>query len=254
MRKERANRTAMKPYCLFTVFVILINGFAGAGTGLSYASEADPGESTPGLAEEVNYFLDIAFGAEFGNSTERIKKWERNVTIKVHGTPTREDMKTLEAVLSELNELTGYIRIQLVKSAGEANVSLYFVPASDFDRYLARYVRSRIGFFWAWWDGDMTINRATVLIASDGISQDERSHLIREELTQALGLMHDSRKYPESIFYSGRSTVSQYAEMDKLAIRLLYLDQVRPNMTRNDVLEVLKSIDLNGLKQTLKHR
>jgi hypothetical protein len=51
---------------------------------------------------------------------------------------------------------------------------------------------------------------------------DAQKHLLREELTQSLGLLNDSWKYPESIFYQGWTTTTEFTEMDKRLIDLIY--------------------------------
>ena len=59
------------------------------------------------------------------------------------------------------------------------------------------------------------------MVASEGITQQERSHLIREEITQSLGLFRDSWRYPDSIFYQGWTATGEYASIDGPTIRLL---------------------------------
>jgi hypothetical protein len=53
---------------------------------------------------------------------------------------------------------------------------------------------------------------------------DETSHkhLLREELTQSLGLFNDSWEYPESIFYQGWTTTTEFAPIDRELIDMLY--------------------------------
>jgi hypothetical protein len=51
---------------------------------------------------------------------------------------------------------------------------------------------------------------------------DAQKHLLREELTQALGLSNDSYDYPESIFYQGWTETTEYTELDKDVIRMMY--------------------------------
>jgi hypothetical protein len=50
----------------------------------------------------------------------------------------------------------------------------------------------------------------------------EQKHLLREELTQSLGLFNDSYKYPESIYYQGWTTTTEYAPIDIELIEMLY--------------------------------
>lgn len=55
--------------------------------------------------EEISYFLEIAFSAEYGNEVEKIKKWTSDIRIEILGSPTPEDKKELNKVVSELNNL-----------------------------------------------------------------------------------------------------------------------------------------------------
>jgi len=92
-----------------------------------------------------------------------------------------------------------------------------------------------MGFFWAWWDDSGALYRARILIATDGITQEERSHLIREELTQSLGMMNDSYEYKDSIFYQEWTDTGSYTEIDRAVIRILYDPRIEPGMTMDEV-------------------
>ena len=143
-------------------------------------------------------------------------------------------MYTLGQVFSELSGLVGSLELKLVQD--NPNVEIHFEPESKFPSILPDYVPGDSGFIWAWWRSS-EIYKATVLIASDdALPQKARSHLIREELTQALGFLQDSYSYPDSIFYQDWSMVTEYSDMDREIIRMLYLDDVAPGMTREDIL------------------
>jgi hypothetical protein len=189
---------------------------------------------------QINYFLEIAIGSEFGSSKPTIKKWDKDIRIKVNGSPTAEDLKTLQAVIDEINSLTNSIRLQI--DAKNPNLEIYFVPESQFTQYEPNYFPVNYGFFWTNWNNN-TIYNSRVLISTIGVTQKERSHLIREELTQSLGLMKDSYLYQESIFYQGWTEVTDYSEIDKAVIQILTLPEIRPGMTKSQVLEVLQKLE-----------
>jgi hypothetical protein len=184
----------------------------------------------------VSYFFEVAIGAEFGNSDAVIKKWESPIRINVYGQPTAADWETLRAVIADLRELAPTLDIELTDVA--PNLELYFVPEREFKDYEPNYQPLNMGFFWVWWD-ENTINRARVLIASEEITQAERSHLIREELTQALGLMQDSDRYPDSIFFRKWTETNRYSNLDRAIIALLYRPEIRPGMTQQDILRLI---------------
>lgn len=184
----------------------------------------------------LDYFLEIALMNEYNENESVIKKWVENLDIKVKGSPSQEDMDTLKHVLKELNELIKPIELRLVDKA--QNVEVFFVPESRFHEYVPEYEPINQGFFTAWEDANHEIYRAIVLISSEGISQKERSHLIREEITQILGLMNDSWKYNDSIFYQGWTAFNSFSEIDRKLIQMLYREDIRPGMRRSEV-EVL---------------
>lgn len=185
-------------------------------------------------SEQINYFVEVALGTEFGKSNSTIRKWKNDIKIQVVGTPTPEDQRTLKAVTRELQELTG-LNIQF--DDRNANMSIYFVPEPEFRRYEVNYIPRNYGFFWTQWNNN-TIYNAKILISTTGVTQRERSHLIREEITQSLGLMKDSSKYSNSIFYQGWTDTNEYTEIDRSIIRLLYRPEINPGMTREEVLSV----------------
>ena len=53
--------------------------------------------------------------------------------------------------------------------------------------------------------------------------------------------MRDSIKYPDSIFYARWTEVTEYSELDKAVIKILYSDEIEPNMTQSEAREVLES-------------
>ena len=187
--------------------------------------------------------MDIALGSEFGDQTRRIKKWERDIVIRVHGAATDQDYRTLETVTKELNQLIQGVKISLLDERAkiaktQANLEIYFAPESHFASILPAYEPTNYGFFWTWWQ-EQSIRTAKILIASEGITQKERSHLIREELTQSLGLMQDSWNYPESVFYQGWTDVNEYSDLDRRLIQMLYNPRLKAGMDDKAVQDVL---------------
>lgn len=203
-----------------------------------YAGE--PPERGPFTAEEINYFTLIALGTEFGDSRPVVSKWARPVRVQVHGTPTTADRETLRSVMVEVNRLLGEEKLLLVER--DPNLKLYFVPQSQFSDYDPDYVPGNKGFATVFWDAQNRIYKGIVLVTTEGITQQERSHLIREELTQALGLLKDTYDYPDSIFYQAWTDTTEYAEIDRKLIRMLYLPQIRPGMAEIEVRAVFNSL------------
>ena len=70
----------------------------------------------------------------------------------------------------------------------------------------------------------------------------EQMHLLREELTQSLGLGKDSEKYPNSIFQSSWTQTTEYLPIDRELIRLLYHPEMKIGLNDIAVEELLIEI------------
>ncbi|MGB3615212.1 MAG: DUF2927 domain-containing protein [Elainellaceae cyanobacterium] len=193
-------------------------------------------------AEEVDYFREIALGSEFGNASQRIRRWDSDINIRVHGNPTQADRTTLANVVRELDDILsqgtgGRVSVNVL-GAGDSqqpNVDMYFVPHGEFSRYEPNYRAGNLGFAYVNWSQDKIYKARILVTSTNDISQTERSHLIREELTQSLGLLKDSLRYADSIFYQGWTSTTDYSPLDRAVIQMLYSPEIRPGMDGRQV-------------------
>lgn len=206
---------------------------------------SQPKTIRPGAAfnqDQIDYFLEIALGAEYNQeATPKVHKWSGDIRIQVSGKPTQADLTTLQTVIREINALANRaIRLQLVDR--NPNIRIHFVPESQFSRLEPAYIPVNFGFFVTRWNNRGFIDYANVLITTTGVTQKERSHLIREELTQSLGLMRDSYRYADSMFYQPWTDVTRFSELDKALIQMLYMPGLKPGMTKAEALRTLNSL------------
>ena len=183
--------------------------------------------------EAIDYLAEVGFGVDSGSSSTVLHKWTEDVNLRIYGTPTPADVATLTQVVTELNELIQGIELTL--NDGPTDLEGYFVPEAQCQSIEPDYIPVNFGFFRVWWDHEAAIYRGRILVASADVTQPERSHLIREEITQSLGLFRDSWNYPGSIFYQGWTATGEYASIDGPTIRLLYQPQLLPGMTKLEV-------------------
>jgi hypothetical protein len=211
--------------------LILLIIFSFIFMTISYASESLLKEKY--TEEELDYFYEVAFGLEYGNNTNVIHKWNKS-EIKFSITGTDEYVRELNRVIRELTELTG---ITFTKVDKNADIDIYFINHSDFTKHVPnnKLVENSCGYFYAWWDEDNIIYKAKVLIAIDKGVIGEQRHLIREELTQSLGLMNDSDTCPISMFYQGRGLEEEYTDIDKSIIKLLYETNIKSGMSKSKI-------------------
>ncbi len=199
-------------------------------------------EQTEYTNDEVAYFKEIALQVEYGSGMQLIHKWVKELKIKVIGAPTTGDLDALERTIDNLNALSENIHIRHAKEDEEANTEVYFIPHTEFlaKNYVDKSIlQSNWGLGVIWWNRFGEINRAVILIATDKANSTERAHLIREELTQCLGLLNDSWEDSESLFYQGWGT-QNYTVRDKKVIQILYDPRIKPDMVELEIDRVLR--------------
>lgn len=208
----------------------------------------EPAEKTfqtkqrPKYSEQaIEYFQEIAFGSEWGDTDYPVRKWNSNPRIQVYGNPSEEDLNALNQTISDINSLQD--RIELKRVDSDPNIKIYFVPLEDFSQYHNNPKPGNWGLFYYWWKPEkFVIDEAKILISTDKPTQQARAHLVREEITQSLGLPRDSYSYPKSIFYQEYTSVPNYTELDKKLIQMLYEDEIKAGMSQTEAIEVFHNL------------
>jgi len=194
--------------------------------------------------DEVDYLQEIAFGFEYGSASEVIRKWGENPRLKIFGTPTQQDLTVLESLISDLNALMAEVQVELVDS--DPTVEVHFAEVAVFPSILPSYVPGNTGYFSIWFNELEQIYRSVVLIASDEGDQEVRSHILREEVTQMLGLGRDSWTYMSSIFYQGWTTTQEYAPIDEALIEMLYRPELPRGAAYRPAVDILRTLTRQG--------
>jgi DUF2927 family protein len=237
--------------------VLAVLLIAGCGTPKSTAGSASPSPSESALPSPVasspsasptptparprvtkkalNYFFAITIGSEYAKTkVDYIVKWTKpTVTVRTDGTMTSGDRSCLATVITDFNALSQSTDLQ-VTTARTSDIAMHFASLTKFKSLEPSYVKGNDGFFHVEWT-NYRLNTANILVRSTGITQTARCSIIREELTQAMGLMKDSYQYADSIFYQRYSTPTKYSALDKQIIALLYNDMLEPGMRKAEV-------------------
>jgi hypothetical protein len=160
--------------------------------------------------------------SEFSGKMEKPFKWTKDMKIYVDKTDQNYLVDELNRIVNDLNLLIDPIQIKIVNSKDQANYFIYFGYYKDFEKKYnvvnSNLLESNWGFF------EIYPNNTGIMYV-DVIRTKEieaQKHLLREELTQSLGLLNDSWKYPQSIFYQGWTTTTEYSSIDKEIIKMLY--------------------------------
>ena len=193
------------------------------------------------------YFMEIAFGNEFSGGYNNIRKWDIDIKVFLPATQYGYLNDELARIIEELNLILTDIQIERVLDQNEANYIIYF---GDKDTYVNTYepnavglVENNWGLFYIYWDSNWSIYRGSMYVdVIRTLDLDCQKHLLREELTQSLGLMNDTYDYPGSIFYQQWTCGTQYAEIDMDLVKLLYDPNITPGMSKQEVIDYLISL------------
>jgi hypothetical protein len=172
--------------------------------------------------ESKEYFNEIALKSEFKGNMKNVLKWTSDMKIYVDGNKKGYLIDELKRIVSELNDIIDPIEIKIVNSKSESNYIVYFGNyqnlKNDYKIYYPELLENNYGYFEI-----MPNNSGLMYVDITRTSNvDAQKHLLREELTQSLGLVNDSYRYPESIFYQGWTTTTEFAPIDRELIDMLY--------------------------------
>jgi hypothetical protein len=176
----------------------------------------------PHSSEAWNYYKEICLHDEYGGTNKKFK-WKRDVKIYVHGSCRDYMMDELDRIVKDLNRIINTIEIKVVKNRSEANTFIFLGSAKGFElsypKIQESYLKGNWGYFEVYPSSGAVMY---VEMLKTGDNTTAQKSILREELTQSLGLFNDSKKYPESIFYQYSNTNTEYAPIDEEIIDILY--------------------------------
>lgn len=194
----------------------------------------------------ITYFKNIAIGSEFGDKSRVIKKWKTPMKVYVGGEPTDSLLKELDLIISEINGYaTDGFRIEEVADSLDSNFYIYFGTSSNYAKqhsYLAQLIVDNKGLFTFYHDNDFWIYKGHMYVDTERSFIEEQRHILREELTQALGLANDIPHDSFSIFYNRPSRTTEYSSWDIEVIRLLYHPAIIAGLGEDNVQSSLESL------------
>jgi len=198
------------------------------------------------LSEVKEYFLDIAFGMEYGDNSNSIKKWISDILLFVKNPEQKELVEELNKVINEINFISPAIQIRRVLKEKESNFVVFFSSKENYSRFepsAKSYLKDNYGFVWIYWNNRSEIYKGSMYVdveRNDDVNC--MKHLLREELTQGLGLLQDSYKYSDSIFYQDWSCSTYYSAIDKKILKYFLDSRIKPGMTKKEVIKILKDL------------
>lgn len=235
-----------------TIFYLLIISASGCTDEDSIVNDIDEDDDVIELSEDqqiaVEYFKEIALGFEIGNASDVTRKWNTDVIIYVAGEENEVLLSELDEILDDLNQLIpdDEIELRLTDNESESNFYVFLGKGSeyaDINPSAANFVNSNFGLFFVRFNSFNYITSATMYVDTERPEVLNQRHLLREELTQSLGMAQDSPRFQDSIFQSSYSgTTVQYSQYDEAVIRMLYHPEMAPGLDEAGVDPILREI------------
>ncbi len=200
------------------------------------------------LTEGQRYFLEIALGNEYGSNDPVIHKWTGTIRVAYYQSLPQPLEREFQRIVMEINALSHSITIEVVPEAVEANMLVFVTDPATYAKYEPNakpYLSENLGLVWVHWDNRSVIYKGSIYVNED-VDTTCQKHLLREEFTQSLGLLNDSYRYPQSIFYQEWTCTTSYTELDREVIGYILDPRITPGMTRDDVIAVFNQMNQSG--------
>ena len=126
--------------------------------------------------------------------------------------------------MTELNEIINPTEIEIVGDKSEFNYIIYLTSGKEYGKIQPTSM-NRIDENWGLFliNSGREIKRGNMYVDLDRCTSiTGQKHILREELTQSLGLKNDTYDYPKSIFYQNWTETTDYAPIDRRLIDMLY--------------------------------
>jgi len=178
--------------------------------------------------EDIDYFNEITLKNEL-NSKIRLApaKFKSDVKIFIFGNYEPYMLDEVKRVVDDLNDIIDPIDLSVVNNRSESNVVMYFGEYETFisdnpDLKRNNKLKNCEGSFSTKSKGNEIKSSRILINLPNQESENDVKDVIREEITQSLGLYNDSWRYPNSCFYQGNNDVLEYSEIDVKLIKMLY--------------------------------
>ncbi len=217
---------------------------------VSLAQAAQPQEKaetqeTPRGIQALDAFMVAGFSVEFGDQgRDFMLRWQKPIKLSLSGDYTPEDEAFLDAFLQTIHEkgeeygLIAFPGIERVADDRSANMRVIYCPLDEMENHLTYYEPDNWGLFEYYYD-NYRMTRATVVVSSDVTNQQQRNHLLMEEIVGSLGLTNDIDEHEDSIVYQPWTETQELSDLDWLMLSYLYSDQLKPGITSDRAYELL---------------
>ena len=174
----------------------------------------------------IIYFKEVALGFENIPVTEVTRKWRDPMKIFVGGESVSGLREELDEIVADINALTtdGF-ELEIVQDTLDANYYVYFGSAQGYSAIYPEFSNEILadpGLFNVLFNQRAELFGGHLYVDINRVDITEQRHLLREGITQSIGFARDSDRVQNSIFQRAQTSVTEFADIDRELIRLLY--------------------------------
>ena len=184
------------------------------------------------------YYKEVALSAEHGTVDGKVHKWVRPILLYVRPSPDAEKYEYyIQEMIAQFEAIPGFPGVTRVVNAEAAELTLEFVTAAEMNEITGQYNDPALGYAHvSWYNSTGALFSGSIFIVREAESSEaDVLHALTEEFTQALGLLNDSYKYSDSIFYQGYSVVTEFSPEDLIVLKLHYAVEISARMEYDDI-------------------
>jgi len=168
---------------------------------------------------------DAIFVVEAGDREKYSKRLPESVVVEFFGEAAPRPVA--EKHLAEFFQVTGVRKVDTPETGPDtAKIGFYFGPQADLVKTakdLERKIIMDRGYtYWIWWDGERTITRAVVLVATDRLNGAALEDRLIEQLLGVFGLPARSNEIEESCLSADERVLTSLQPVDKALLSFYY--------------------------------
>ena len=186
-----------------------------------------------------DFFLDTALNGA-PNGGQYICRWAQHIDYYIKGKVPDAEREYMEGIFLALNGISNFPGITQTDIEADADLIIYYTSLNELHRIFETkdtvhtdessnevVERTTSAGYFVVDTSTSEIYKAEIGISLDDTTSEQRCAQFSKELIKICGLPFKSARYSESILYSGGVTAHEPAEVDYMALDILYNEKLR---------------------------
>lgn len=201
------------------------------------------------VAAIAEKFEEVIFQTDHGRDFKRLYKWENRIVLFSKDKLPRNLQAALEVSIFSLSQLSG-LEIDITDSPKGSNMFLHFSSRGDFRNIAAEFMKEKKGYEAQWTTTAMCyflgvpnswVFRRGLVVVGKNLPEHEARSCLLEELYQGIGPGKDSPRLRYTVSH-GSDNLTEFSLNDKLILRALYDDRLKPGMPRAEAMAIARKV------------